>query len=252
MTVTIPKGSTGDRTYTAHYSAVSNYTVTFDSAGGTPVSPKTGLTEDSEVLAGVSATTKQGYTFDGWKYGNTIVDTKTTYGSIAANGEAGILSEIQLTAQWTENSNYTVIFNTAGESSIDSKTGVKWTDKVLENVTAPTREGYTFAGWKCGLEDVDVNTTYAELADSDLIPSIMLTAQWEIIPAPVGQMRISDTVWNNYRGEITSYNYYNDPQTVEISEQEGSGSVTIEYLLSDRVLALDELDRADFNPYPDG
>ncbi|MCI5884870.1 MAG: InlB B-repeat-containing protein, partial [Clostridiales bacterium] len=245
MTVTIPKGSTGNREYTANYEAIRDYTVTFDSSGGTYISPKTGLTAESKVLEKVTDPTKQGYTFAGWKCGDKTATADTKYKDLVS--DESVMS-VQLTAQW-EAKEYTVSFD---DDNISDKTGVKWTDKVLDGIDAPEKTGYTFEGWKCGDKTVTADTAYKELVSGDSVMSVQLTAQWEIIPAPVGRMRISDTVWNNYRGEITSYNYYNEPQTVGISAQEGSGSVTIEYLLSDRVLALDELDRADFNPYPDG
>ncbi len=62
---------------------------------------------------------------------------------------------------------------------------MKWTGKVLENITNPTRNGYTFAGWKCNDTVITDTATYADLAKSDTVASITLTAQWTDETAPV-------------------------------------------------------------------
>ena len=87
------------------------------------------------------------------------------------------VSDIILTAQWTEKDDYSVSFNTGGGDAISEKTDVKWTDKVLEGIADPTREGYTFSGWKCNEKDVTAQTTYSEIVSSDAGMNIELTAQ---------------------------------------------------------------------------
>lgn len=86
-----------------------------------------------------------------------------------------------------ENSNYTVNFNlnggTAadGADSIASKTNVKWTDNMLNNVLAnvpnPTKEGFTFDGWWYEGERVSSGETYGNLAITEKA-EITLVAQW--------------------------------------------------------------------------
>ena len=49
MTVTVPKGSTGNRAYTAHFSQ-NSYTVAFDTVGGSSISDKTGVKWTDQVL----------------------------------------------------------------------------------------------------------------------------------------------------------------------------------------------------------
>lgn len=263
MTVTIPKGSTGGREYTANYTRVAGFTVIFDSNGGTYVSPKTDLTLESIVLDGVEEPTRPGYTFTGWKCGDKNVDENTTYGSLAkaetadSDEPAETASEIRLTAQW-EAKLYTVSFdddNGIDKDNIADKTGVKWYDKVLDSVTAPEKEGYTFEGWKYETEDVTADTTYGDLASSDSVAGIKLTAQWEQIPAPTGSIVHDENDkglvihhWKNYRGRVSYFKYFNKEQTVTIEADSGD-SVAIEYLLSNRVLTVDELDKADFNEY---
>ena len=72
---------------------------------------------------------------------------------------------------------YTVIFDTNGGSELADKT-VEYGGAVLSGVTAPTKAGYTFAGWKYGDLEVADDTLYSDLA-ADTVASITLVAQWE-------------------------------------------------------------------------
>lgn len=89
-----------------------------------------------------------------------------------------------------ENSNYKVEYDlnggTAadGTNSIAAKTNVKWTDKVLDGVTTPTKDGHVFVGWEYKESSLAINATtaYKDLAGSDSVMSITLTAVWEVLP----------------------------------------------------------------------
>ena len=122
MAVTIPKGSTGDRTYTAYYleSFVGEptspnyfYTVVYDTRGGSPVEPKKvglGDTSKVEVLDGVS-TTRAGYRFSGWYCGSRRIALQdTTVEDLKGYSDNGVIT---LTARWTEKK--TVSFDTAAQ-----------------------------------------------------------------------------------------------------------------------------------------
>ncbi len=73
-TVTIPKGSTGNKSYTANWQAI-NYNVTFDANGGTP-NPATITRIYEQPLGTLPTVTRTGYTFDGW-YVNLGNNTQT-------------------------------------------------------------------------------------------------------------------------------------------------------------------------------
>ncbi|WP_251197352.1 InlB B-repeat-containing protein [Anaerotardibacter muris] len=89
--------------------------------------------------------TLQGYTFAGWKANN-------TGNNIAAGASAGVLSAATtFYAQWTENSNYSVVFYAAATGTSDgtahnTQSGKKWTDSITVPAT-PTKTGYNFGGW---------------------------------------------------------------------------------------------------------
>ena len=129
----------GNKTYTATYDkTANNYTINWVDEDGTTVLGTATLpygTSANDVAAKApNAPTKDAdaqytYTFKGWTPAYEEVKGNKTY-----------------TATYTETTNeYTVIFNSNGGSTVASQT-VKYNDKAKEP-TAPTKSGYTFAGW---------------------------------------------------------------------------------------------------------
>lgn len=84
------------------------YTVTFDTAGGSTVPDKT-VDWDDELLDGVTNPTRDGFQFAGWKFnGNDVTDDTTLGDLISDETEPGIT----LTANWVERITLTVPFTT--------------------------------------------------------------------------------------------------------------------------------------------
>ena len=111
-----------------------NYTVTFDTDGGTTVAAQT--VEEGQVAIKPADPTKEGFTFAGWFVGETAYDFSS---AVTAN--------LTVKAKWTQNT-YTVIFDTDGAAAIDAQT-------VAYGATAtkpadPIKEGFTFMGWFVG------------------------------------------------------------------------------------------------------
>jgi len=111
-----------------------NYTVTFDTDGGTTVAAQT--VEEGQVAIKPADPTKEGFTFAGWFVGETAYDFSS---AVTAN--------LTVKAKWTQNT-YTVIFDTDGAAAIDAET-------VAYGATAtkpadPIKEGFTFMGWFVG------------------------------------------------------------------------------------------------------
>ena len=105
-------------------------TVTFQSEGGSEVA--------SQIRANTPAArpadpTKEGYTFIGWYNGESEWDFETP-----------VTAVLTLTAKWQIN-RYTITFDTAGGSEVPSITQDYGT--AITPPAAPTRTGYTFAGW---------------------------------------------------------------------------------------------------------
>ena len=106
------------------------YTVTFQSEGGSEVA--------SQIRANTPAAqpdnpTKEGHTFIGWYNGESEWDFETP-----------VTADLTLTAKWQIN-RYTITFDTAGGSEVAPITQDYGT--TITPPAAPTRTGYTFAGW---------------------------------------------------------------------------------------------------------
>ena len=127
---------------------INQYTITFDTAGGSAIDP---ITQDyGTAINAPAAPTKTGYTFTGWS------------SALPATMPA---ENLTVTAQWTVNQ-YTITFDTAGGSAIDSITQNYGT--TINAPAAPTKTGYTFIGWS------------PELPATMPAENITVAAQWRI------------------------------------------------------------------------
>ena len=106
------------------------YTVTFQSEGGSEVASQIRANTPADQPADP---TKEGYTFIGWYNGESEWDFETP-----------VTADLTLTAKWQINQ-YTITFDTAGGSEVPSITQDYGT--AITPPAAPTRTGYTFAGW---------------------------------------------------------------------------------------------------------
>ena len=170
---TIPTtiGDLGDNgavvTYTAQWT-INQYTITFDTVGGTEISE---IKQDYNTAVTAPADpTKTGYTFTGWD--------KTVPATMPAEN-------VTITAQWTINQ-YTITFDTVGGTEIPE---IKQDYNTAVTAPAnPTKTGYTFAGW------------------DKAIPTVMpaentaITAQWTIESYTLK----FDTAGGNTIGDITA------------------------------------------------
>ena len=106
---------------------LNQYTITFDTAGGSEVAP---ITQDyGTTITAPANPAKTGYTFAGW---DKTIPTTMPAGDMA------------ITAQWQLNQ-YTITFDTAGGSEVPSITQDYGT--AITAPANPTKTGYTFAGW---------------------------------------------------------------------------------------------------------
>ena len=141
---------------TAKYKNLLTYNITYNLDSGTATNPAT-YTVESDAIT-LNNPVKTGYTFTGWS-GTGL----TGENNMTVTIPKGSTGNRAYTAHFSQNS-YTVVFDTVGGSSISDKTGVKWTDQVLDGITAPTKDGWEFTGWKCGDMTVNANTKYSNLA----------------------------------------------------------------------------------------
>ncbi|MGN0547733.1 MAG: InlB B-repeat-containing protein, partial [Acutalibacteraceae bacterium] len=137
----------GDMTITAKWT-VNQYTITFADTGDTAIPA---ITQNyGTAITKPANPTKTGYTFDGW-------DTE-----IPATMPAG---DMTITAKWTINQ-YTITFNTDGGTEVAPIT--QDYNTAVSAPTAPTKTGYTFAGWS------------PEVPATMPAENVTVTAQWTI------------------------------------------------------------------------
>lgn len=147
-----------DINLTAEWS-INEYTITFDSAGGSAVES---ITKDfAEPLDAPDAPEKLGYTFIDWHYN----DEPYAFETMPAKN-------ITVTAYWEVNT-YTITFETYTDETIEPVVQAFNSDISLPT---PTREGYRFGGWYAS-EDFDTLITLDTMPAMDM----SLHAAWQRI-----------------------------------------------------------------------
>ena len=127
---------------------INQYTITFDTNGGSEVAP---ITQDyGTAITAPADPTRKGYTFKGWD--KEIPETMPA-------------DNITVKAQWEINQ-YTITFDTNGGSEIAPITQDYGT--AITAPADPTRKGYTFKGWD------------KEIPETMPAENITVKAQWEI------------------------------------------------------------------------
>ena len=133
--VIIPKGSTGNKAYTANWQVI-EYTITLDTNGGPVVSPIKYTVEDLFTLPYIL---RPGYEFAGWTLDGSGMLPFTPL--IIYPGTTG---DLRYKAEWRL-AEYTITMDLDGGSG-QEKVVYTITDEEFELPT-PTRNGYEFVGW---------------------------------------------------------------------------------------------------------
>lgn len=145
QSVTIHKGSFGDRSYEAHWQA-NTYTITLDANGG--LVDGTTVKADYDQSFTLPDPERKGYIFLGWYDG----DNKVT------NGTWTRTSDLKLVAKWRV-VEYDIIYELdGGMNSLFNPSKYTVGSKVV--LASPTRTGYTFLGWTYdGQKKPEIGTT---------------------------------------------------------------------------------------------
>ena len=141
-----------------------NYTLTYDTQGGSFSSTPTTVFPANTVVTLNTNISKTGHTFGGWSYGGNIVQQVTMDGNKT------------VTANWSENS-YTVTFDANGGTFGDPSDASKSVTYGQQYGVMPTpaKSGYTLAGWFTNTTD------YVRVLPTDtytLISNQTLYAMW--------------------------------------------------------------------------
>lgn len=189
--VTISKGSTGNREYTANWTA-KTYGITLNGNGGTG-DDLTGYTY-GQGAALPTNWTKTGYAFAGW------YDNKDCTGTPVTEVSATDTGDKTFWAKWTPQT-YQVTFEYHGADGGDTTANKNVTyASAYGNLPVPTRTGYTFKGWYTAEAegqgtkvDAETNVTTAS--------AHILHARWKDETAPDKPVLQDDatliTVWTN-------------------------------------------------------
>ena len=164
--VKIPKGSTGNKAYTANWKAI-EYTITLDTNGGPAVSPIKYTVEDSFTLPYLLRT---GYEFVGWTLDGSGMIPATPL--IIYYGTTG---NLRYKAEWRL-AEYTITMDLDGGSG-QEKVVYTMTDEDFELPT-PTRNGYEFVGWTG--EDITTPQTSVKIPKGST-GNKAYTANWKAI-----------------------------------------------------------------------
>lgn len=270
----------GNKTYYAKWN-INQYTISFDTSGGSVVSP---ITQDygSTVVKPLDPT-KEGYTFTGWE--PEIPDTIPS-------------SNITIKAKWSVNK-YTITFDTDGGSEVLPI--IQDYGSLVIAPISPTKVGYSFIGWDNPIPSTmpssdklikalwkinkytitfdtnggsviepitqDYGSTIVKPLDPtrsgytfvgwDLsIPNTMpaydmtIKAKWLDSEKPSGEIKVATNSWKTLLNSISFGLFFNNSQTVSISAIDNSNEdVKIEYFLSNGLLSITELDNQSFNLY---
>ena len=213
--------------------------VVFKPDGGSKV-PDQKVLRGKKIAPLSAKTTKTGYAFGGWLRNGTPFDLATT---------PFVDYDAELTAVWSQRTDYTVKFSTDGGTNIADKTNMKWTDKVLEGIADPVKSGYAFMGWHYGDITVNAETTYADLAENDGVTGITLTARWKDTEKPTGEIKIGENKWRTFLNKLTLGLFFKDTQTVEITAADNSGRVFVGYLVTEQDLTVEDLKSVVYKDY---
>lgn len=134
------------------------YNVTFDPAGGSPVSPFENVRDGAEITLPEGPTTKLAATFEYWTIGENKYNPGEKY---------TVTSDVIFSAKWT--GLYTVVY-----TGVDYPTETYPQNSAVILPSAPEKEGYVFKGWEITGETelIQPNDTYT------LTGNVIINAKW--------------------------------------------------------------------------
>ncbi|MDD3016434.1 MAG: InlB B-repeat-containing protein [Lactococcus chungangensis] len=225
------------------------YKMTFDSNGGSAVTPVTDIGEGATVTE-PSAPSKTGYTFDGWYEQPDFSDTAWNFATDKMPAK-----DVTLYAKWTVNS-YTVTFDSKGGDAVPSATVTYGNtvskpsdpenpslDDTIKNVTdandAPVHD-FTFKNW---YTDEALTTPFD--FDTPITADITLYAKWGLPIVELGdhddgtlgtqfdRVWLSNSWWRVLKADMADSSNGNQALIIKeqaLTDQEtGDGDVMVQF-----------------------
>ncbi len=144
------------------------YTVTFSAAGAANVPAAQTVEHGDAATKPATAPTLDGLVFKGWLLGGKEYDFSTP-----------VTGDITLEASWSASgdpaTSCAIVFDAAGGTAVDAR--VIASGSALGSLPTTSREGYTFAGWYLGDEQITAGRVFTQ--------SATLTAKWVANTYPV-------------------------------------------------------------------
>ena len=155
-TVTVQKGSTGNRSYTATWTPV-EYTITYNLNGGTNASANPAKYTIETATITLADPTRDGYVFGGW------YTTSDFTGDAVTQIAKGSTGNVTLYAKWAVKT-WTITFNNYDGTLLKTQEVADGSVPVYDGET-PTREGtpslaWEFTGWDPELTAATKDATY--------------------------------------------------------------------------------------------
>jgi len=156
----------------AQWTAVS-YTITWSPNGGSVTPTSNSGAYGSSVTAPTPTLT--GNTFLYWRDGTTDLNYAN---QLSAGGSWTIIGSTTFYARWSVDT-YTVAFNANGGSGAPASQTKTYNQSLTLSSTAPTRTGYTFAGWNTAANGT--GTDYSAGGSYTQNEAVTLYAKWTVI-----------------------------------------------------------------------
>ena len=177
LTVTIPKGSTGNRSYTAHWS-LNTYSITYDLDGGTASGNPDFYTVESSTIT-LNPPTRTGYTFIGWS-GTDLSGSD----NLTVTIPTGSIGNRSYTAHWSLNT-YSITYDLDGGTAFGNPDSYT-VESAAITLNEPTKAGYVFTGWSgtdlVGEDNLTVTIPAGSIGDR------RYTAHWEFDPTIIAAL----------------------------------------------------------------
>ena len=154
-TVTIAKGSTGNRTYTANWTG-NSYTVAFDANGGSgTMSNQTGFVYGTNKALNQNTFKRTGYAFAGWKLNNTgnVIADKANVSTLVTSGTATLYAQWEANALTFNNQTITKDYSTVAQTA---------------NVTLATNGTGTYTYTEVSEKSGSTNTSYISISGTTI------------------------------------------------------------------------------------
>ena len=183
LTVTIPAGSTGDRSYTAHWS-LNTYSITYDLNGGTVSGNPDFYTVESAAIT-LNQPTRIGYTFTGWSGTNLTGEDNLT-----VTIPTGSIGNRSYTAHWSLTT-YSTTYDLDGGTAFGNPDSYT-VESAAITLNEPTKAGYVFTGWSgtdlVGEDNLTVTIPAGSIGDR------RYTAHWEFDPTIIAALNPTPNV----------------------------------------------------------